>query len=518
VEHPVEVLIRDAKAGFEQMLEKQSKTYAAALEEYQRRYGIEPPSGFQAWYEFAVANQSPIIDEFDMIYESVSPFWKLSGQEVVRVMNNAHQTPDIDLWLCSFSGATAETHCSHPSRTKDRHISDMFNQLLGDLPGTLPDVKFLVNHIDEPRVLIPPSPESHKRPFTVTNLAERPTWDAITKHCPSQQTTRAPNTNQQDPSTYNLPHVTNLTATLNLCINPHYATTHGLFQSPPSFRLIEGHVPVLSTGKPSTMSDILIPSPAYLVEPEFQYNPTRDMPWARKASQLYWAGSTTGGVVTSLVQDTGNDMGGGGGGGGNNWRHFHRQRFLTLAQNLDPPQQGHIYLHEVNGQIQTVRSRFWNGRLWNVFPTRIFQCKSPAPCLQERSFFRHMPWQDGDAALGAKLVFDLDGNGISGRFYKLLASKSLVLKQTLLREWHDERLVPWLHYVPVSLEMGELPEVVQWFLGTRRGEQRAREVAERGREWFGRAMREVDVKIYLWRLVLELARVGDEGRGVLKMG
>jgi hypothetical protein len=127
-----------------------------------------------------------------------------------------------------------------------------------------------------------------------------------------------------------------------------------------------------------------------------------------------------------------------------------------------------------------------------------------------------MPWQDGDAALGAKLVFDLDGNGISGRFYKLLAFKSLVLKPTLLKEWHDERLVPWLHYVPVSLEMGDLPELVRWFLGTRRGEQKAREVAEHVRECLNRAVREVDLKIYLWRLVLELARVGDEGRGVLK--
>jgi hypothetical protein len=329
----------------------------------------------------------------------------------------------------------------------------MFNKLLGDLPGVLPDIKLLVNHIDEPRVLLRPSSDSPERRFTVTNLSERPTSDALTKHCPAQQPTQ--NTNQsQGPSTYDLPLVKNLTSTLDLCTHPHPATTHSLFQSPPSLKLIEGAVPVLSTGKSSTMSDILIPSPAYLVEPEFQYNPARDMPWARKASQLYWAGSTTGGVATQLVQDTheGRQP------GGDNRRHVHRQRFLTLAQNPDPPGEGHVYLHEVDGQVQTVWSRFWHGRLWNVFPTRIFQCEHAAPCRQQRSFFRRMPWQDGDAALGAKLVFDLDGNGISGRFHKLLASKSLVLKPTLLREWHDERLVSWLHYLPVSLEKGELPE------------------------------------------------------------
>jgi hypothetical protein len=88
----------------------------------------------------------------------------------------------------------------------------MFNKLLGDLPGVLPDIKLLVNHIDEPRVLLRPSSDSPERRFTVTNLSERPTWDALTKHCPAQQPTQ--NTNQpQGPSTYDLPLVTNLTST-----------------------------------------------------------------------------------------------------------------------------------------------------------------------------------------------------------------------------------------------------------------------------------------------------------------
>jgi RNase P subunit RPR2 len=61
LEHPVEVLIRNARAEFEQMLERQSKTYAAAVEEYRRRYEIDSPPGFKAWYEFVVASQWPII-------------------------------------------------------------------------------------------------------------------------------------------------------------------------------------------------------------------------------------------------------------------------------------------------------------------------------------------------------------------------------------------------------------------------------------------------------------------------
>ncbi|SPQ27219.1 a9b004c4-81da-411f-a4bf-bc72ac1d63e1 [Thermothielavioides terrestris] len=437
LEHPIEVLIRNAQADFSQMLERQSKTYEDAVNEYQRRYEVEPPPGFEAWYEFAVANQSPIIDEFDTIYKSVSPFWKLSGKEVVQIMNDAQDTADIDLWLCSFSGKTAETHCIHPRRNADRHVSDLMNRLLGDLRGVLPDVKFLVNHLDEPRVLIPrlthPNP-SAKQWFTVTDLSERPTWNAITKYCPShvQQGEKGKTSSQTEPKTEDLPLITNLSAALDLCQHPEYANMHGLFQGPPSFRLIEGRVPVLSTGAPSTMSDILIPSPAYVLEDEFLYNATFDVPWPQKANHLYWTGSTTG-----------------------------------------------------------------------------------APCREQASHFRALSWQPRDAALGARLVFDLDGNGISGRFHKLLASRSLVLKQTLLREWHDDRLAPWLHYVPVSVGMAELPEVVRWLVETERGRAAASELGRAGAEWAARAVREVDVKLYVWRLVLELARLVDEGRGAL---
>ncbi|KAK4248960.1 glycosyltransferase [Corynascus novoguineensis] len=511
-EHPAEVLIHNAKADFDRLLERQSKTHSAAVEEYRRRYGVEPPPGFKEWYEFAVENQSPIIDEFDMIFESVSPFWSLSGKDVVQIMDNAHSTPGIDLWLCSFSGSNAETSCSHPARRFDRHIGDLFNTLLGDLPGVLPDAKFLVNHLDEPRVLIPPGPDSQEKPFTLTSLSGSPTWDAITKFCASQ-----PDMNQPTLplDTLGLPLVINITAALDLCAHPEYADIHGLFQAPNSFRLIEGLVPVLSTGAPSTMSDILFPSPAYVVEPEFRYNPSHDMPWSKKTNHLYWAGSTTGAVATP----------------DNDWRRFHRQRFVALAQSLDPGQQ-HTYIREItpssstengkNAEIAPTRSGFLNARLYKVFPTRIFQCRPPYLCRRQRAHFRPQPWQDADAAMGAKLVFDLDGNGISGRFGKLLASRSCVLKQTVLREWwhgsggQESRLVPWVHYVPVSMDMGELSELVSWLLNTQRGREAAREIGEAGAEWALRAMRDVDVKVYLWRLVLELARVGDVARGPLK--
>ena len=111
-----------------------------------------------------------------------------------------------------------------------------------------------------------------------------------------------------------------------------------------------------------------------------------------------------------------------------------------------------------------------------------------------------------------RLVIDIDGQGSTDRFYKLLASGSTVLKQTLCEEWHDERLMPWVHYVPISMHMEELPEVVRWLTDEEEGRSMARRIAENGKSWWGQGLRNVDLSLYMFRLLLEWARVTDEKR------
>jgi len=64
----------------------------------------------------------------------------------------------------------------------------------------------------------------------------------------------------------------------------------------------------------------------------------------------------------------------------------------------------------------------------------------------------------------------------------LLGSRSVVLKQTLFKEWHDDRLVPWVHYVPVSLEMKELPKTMRYLVMTKKGAAVSMRIAEQGRK------------------------------------
>ncbi|KAF5552546.1 glycosyltransferase family 90 [Fusarium napiforme] len=489
--HPVMALYNKAQKEFENLSRKQSTTFEAASHNYRTKCGIEPPPGFKEWYDAARSNDSPLVDEFDSLYQTISPFWRLSGSEVLDAMHRAKSLAGSDLWLCTFSGTTSITRCSHSYRTFDRHISRMFNNILANFTG-LPDVTFLVNHIDEPRVIYQPSPEAyppHGRRITVEDRSRQPIWDLVTKNCALREREAK---GQENINTFGLPFVTNISSAQDLCQHPEYSGSHGFIMSPVSFRPIHGLVPIFSTGKLSTMSDILIPSPAY-TEQEFIYNESRDVDWGRKRHSLYWAGSTTGGFAL----DT-------------RWQLFHRQRFVELAQNLRT-NKSYEYLRTKGGVLQKVKSHFLNGRLFDVTFTRIFQCQRKA-CRDQDAYFDTKSWVDKDEALKSTLTFDIDGNGISGRYYKLLASKSVPLKQTLFQEWHDDRLIPWLHYVPISQSMEELPELVFYLTSTASGKEVARRIAERGRQWHARAFREVDIGLYIYRLLLEMARLQDPQR------
>lgn len=484
--HPIGQLIEHAKVEFNSLLVRQSQTYTEAEAVYRQRHRMEPPPGFRKWYEFAVAQQSPIIDDFDAMYHSIAPLWKLSGKEVKQAMQSLQGRADTEVWLCHFTGGTGKTSCNHPQRSFDRHTSLLFEKLLGEVVGDIPDVEFLVNHLDEPRVLFPTGAErSHSLKLDL--LSHSSTWEQLTKFCPSSQT----GSNIDHIETFGIPFVTDLNGMADLCKHPEYRKMHGMFQSPTSFRLVQGFVPILSTGAPSTMHDILYPSAAY-IESEFQYDVSRDIPWHKKRNNLYWAGSTSG----AYSKD-------------GEWRQYHRQRFVEFVQNLQYAQ--HAYLRNVGGQVKRVMSSFWNGRLYDVIFTRVFQCLA-RDCREQRAYFNMKAWADKDEALHSKLAFDLDGNGISGRYYKLLSSNSLPLKQTLLREWHDDRHLAWVHYIPVSQTMEELPELVYYLTSTEQGQHLAKQVAESGKTWFSKAFRQADMAIYVYRLMLELARLQDPER------
>lgn len=52
--HPIYKLIRDARNAWDVKLEGQSESLEEAVVEYRRRYGRQPPKGFDRWWKYVV--------------------------------------------------------------------------------------------------------------------------------------------------------------------------------------------------------------------------------------------------------------------------------------------------------------------------------------------------------------------------------------------------------------------------------------------------------------------------------
>jgi hypothetical protein len=88
----------------------------------------------------------------------------------------------------------------------------------------------------------------------------------------------------------------------------------------------------------------------------------------------------------------------------------------------------------------------------------------------------------------------------------------------MFREWHDDRLVAWKHFVPMDNRFDDYYGILEYFIGARSlpsHDAKAEEIATAGKEWAARVLRKEDMQIYVLRLLLEYARVGADERARL---
>lgn len=140
-----------------------------------------------------------------------------------------------------------------------------------------------------------------------------------------------------------------------------------------------------------------------------------------------------------------------------------------------------------------------------------FQC-DPDACAAEENFFHKAVKDHNDDANNYKILYNLDGNSFSGRYYRFLKSNSLVFMQALFKEWHEDRILPWVHYVPISNSMEELPETARWMLDDERGQKVAKRIADESRVWTRATLREIDISVAYYRVFLEYHRLLQDDR------
>lgn len=519
--HPIIHLMKDAQHEFTEVKKRQSKSLQEAVKEYRRRYGIPPPPHFDKWYNFAVSNDVQLIDEFDMIHDMMTPFWGLQPQTIRARVTEAL---GYDNGLLGVAIRDHEiTHMEHGYEWQKNATKGMMEQFI----QYLPDMDLAFNIHDEPRVVVPhddlirlvnkakdknmpllngekklvnefsakPSDLSDGKRFKETKLSRfntiqyQSTWADSRMSCPPDSQARILEDERADDlSRYgisDLAFVYNTTAMSDICLTPSLSSTYGFFDRPNSFKITHDLLPIFSQSKISSYGDIIYPSPWYWYK-KVAYNETNDMSWEDKESKLYWRGSTTGGYSRN---------------GG--WRRHHRQHFV---QKINSKEQAKVMTNS-----GTVESPKWTAKevprgdyqeLIDVHFSHVGQC-DPGDCEAQKEFFDVVDPVDQQDAWGYKYLVDIDGNAFSGRFYAFLQSQSLTFKLALFREWHNEWLKPWVHYVPLSLQGDDWLEAVRFIDQDTKGSSEGQKIAKESREWANQAIRKEDMEVWFFRLLLE---------------
>ncbi|MCJ1365109.1 capsule-associated protein CAP1 [Acarospora aff. strigata] len=523
--HPISQLIAEARTQFEGLQARQSKSLAEAVAEYRRRYGIPPPPNFDVWYEFAKNRGVQLIDEYDNIYDSLLPFWALEPSVIRQRTRESLGFDNSLIGLLIRDGEAVKIE--NGAEWQQKATLGM----IGEFVQYLPDMDIAFNIHDEPRVMVAhedlarlvtrakekslpaayanPSPRNSwsRRPKDLGNgrhlaevkttrfntFAHQPTWTHSRLSCSPDSPARSLDEHAADNITSysvgDLGFIYNKTALSDICMSPSLKETYGFFDRPNAFSIVHDLFPIFSQSKLSSFQDILYPSPWYWYG-KVTYQESQDVPWSAKNDALYWRGSTTGG----FSRDGG-------------WRRQHRQRCVQKMNALDTAKTLTLPNNDVDDsanpswQVHEVKKPDY-ASLFDVKFTYIGQC-DPGDCDAQREFFQVVDPAPPSEAWGFKFLLDIDGNAFSGRFYAFLKSWSLVSKIAIFREWHEEWLVPWLHYVPLGFGGQEYVETMRWFLQEEQGKKEAEELAVKGREWASKVLRKEDFEVWFFRLLLE---------------
>ena len=462
--HGIQCRVKTARQRALALRRAQSTTPDEAIAEYTRRYGRSPPRGFHDWVVFALQHDSKVIDDFDQIDRDLQPFRAAEAQAVFRKMGQ--QEDWMHMRRITFENAEM-TQTKGQGYIYEGPLADLVAPFVHAIPnGSV----FYANTIDEPRILCRAGPMSMD--LAMTDSAGENIEDLVVESCrqlPRELTGR-------------------LGREKDVCQYEEPSKIHGFLASPDTFTYMHSLAPVLSIGRISAFRDILIPCPCYLNHPILEADPTS---FEEKKPALYWRGSSTG--LRNLKTT---------------WRSGHRQRFVAFVQSLQRAAVDMLNTQFLGTKISKKdkrRADFFK-ELFDVGFGGYLQCDESV-CEEMRSLLGHPFHEQEDISLDYQYVYDIDGNSMSTRFYRLLSRNSVVLKQTLFQEWHDDRLVPWVHYVPVTMEMQELPALMTFLVTDPKGRELSREIAEEGARWSRQVLRKEDMSIYVYRLLLELADI-----------
>ncbi|KAI1098734.1 glycosyltransferase family 90 protein [Jackrogersella minutella] len=542
--HPIDQLISDAHTFHENLLKQRSFDLPTAAARYRERRGRHPPPGFDAWFKYATEHDAIIVESFfDRIYADTAPFW---GTDPRTTAERASSWDHVVRVRNGVANGTGNTEGKVP-------WLQLWTSLVAEAAPWLPDVDMPINYMDESRLIVPwedvtslvekeEASRSIKRTEEVvtkySGLAKvdaigdeaepyHPKWlggsywnltrVACAPDSPSRNVASIENFEDLPvfPSDWNPEYaykgyVRNFTGAMDPCIQPHLRSMHGTFTEPLTMSTSQELIPLFGGCKLSVNNEILIPGAMYLTDdPLYSGGDSHGPPWRQKIDRVVWRGVASGGRNKK-----------------ENWSHFQRHRLIEMLNGTTvaameenssramtfemPPVETYDFPKRREGTIGAWLDDFSDAGFVSLlcFP-------ADSDCAYVRPYFSELQSVPMNEQYKYKFMPDVDGNSFSARFRGFLLSTSLPLKATIYAEWHDDRLVPWLHFAPMDNSFQDLYAILDYFTRDRKGDKSARFIAEEGRSWGTKVLRREDMLLYIWRLLLEFARVCDEKRDML---
>ena len=566
-QHPIFDLMQDADQALADYEDGISRTFAETVTKYRTRYGRHPPPGFKKWYRFARKRNVHNIDDFDQIMDDLRPFWALEPKQIRALAAHMSEKEGDGVSGIHIRGKKIVTTTNPGWRI------ETMSKMIETFVEHLPDMDIASNRLDQPRVVVPwedmqdllaKEYQSRSLPpgavdnFTTTHKdllnvhiedsktdnstrydagwfshAGKQYMDIAKLACPAESPARNDSMSPAEADAlYKLEDggfISNFNLSSDLCtVGPVMERNHGFLFTASSTIATHKLVPIFGECKVNVNSDILFPANMYYRDDErYIYSDKGDLDWEDKKDIMMWRGVTSGGVQLA-----------------NNWQTMHRQRLVQLLNGT--------YM-EKEGKQATILSQSAGPAPGEVSPAMYehFETFHPSEfakkhtdvgftdrwaCIPNCSFyedvFAHKDQVDLTDQFRYKYLIDVDGHSFSGRWRAFLFSKSLGFKATIFREWHDSRLFAWRHFVPVDNRYDDLYALLTYFMGygkpraQRKGpdndingdayvpshEFEGKKIGRQGREWAQKVLRTEDMEVYMFRLLLEYARLSDDNR------
>ena len=404
--------------------EKLNEIDAVSLNEatlfYELNYG-NPPRHFEKWYAFAIEKKCRI-NRYDQLYEQLAPFQnnKEDYEKILQDLKNLFNS--TQLTKIEFKEGKLNIDVNNPRAKTYIAILERMQQFM-------PDMKFVINTHAQPVIM---GGDLHKGIKSKTN------------HNAGEIGTVQVRLFEKEDQLVSTSSVMSMDSLMEkTCIPDPYRESikqgYGLFLSAPEEYQTFEKAPVLSWGSyPGCSMDILIPSVFHYDYLKITEKPITYSKFSTKHNKLFFRGATSGSpfyenigeflpdhicvdackphqyqIINPVLLAK------------RVWLYGHRQRMVSSAS-FYPKMMDIQFVNGVEMHPDYITEAFKN----YFYKTRR---------IRFEKFFEN------------KFIMDVDGNGYSGRFLKLLQGNSLVFSAHYAKDWFSDIAIPFYHYIPVHM-------------------------------------------------------------------